>query len=337
MVDLKTKYMGMELKNPIIIGACNLLTEKNNLKKMEEAGAAAIVYKSLFEEQIQLESIQLQEELQQYNERNAEMLRLFPDMEHSGPGEYLMNLTNARKQVDIPFFASLNAVYSESWLEYAKKIEECGVDGIELNFYHIPKEFDRTEKSIVEEQIEILEELKSNLKIPIAVKLSPFYTNPLYVISNMDSSNIDAFVLFNRFFQPDINIHEEKNHFPYNLSNPEDARLSLRYAGILHDNIQASICANTGIYTGEDVIKMLLAGADAVQIVSTLYKNGIDHIQTMLSDMEKWMANKNYQSINDFKGKLSMKKARDPFSYKRAQYVDILFNSDDILKKYPQR
>lgn len=329
--------MGIELKNPIIVGASNLVLDENHLKQMEEAGAAAIVYKSLFEEQVQLENLALSEAMEEYTERHAEMTTLFPDIEHAGPREFLMNLRNARKVVSIPLFASLNAVYKETWVEYAEQLAETGVDGLELNFYSVPQDFNKTEASITDEQITIVRQVKKAVRIPVAVKISPFYTNPLYLIKKLDEEGVNGVVLFNRLFQPDIDIDLEENYFPYNLSHQQDSRIALRYAGLLYGNINASLCANTGILTGEDVITMILAGADCVQVVSTLYKNQIEYISTMLTDIQEWMHEKQYQKLNDFRGKLSKKRIKDPFAYKRAQYVDILLKSEEIFKRYPMR
>ena len=335
MANLKSHYLGIELKNPVIVGACNLVNDKKSLKRIEEAGAAAIVYRSLFEEQIQLESLELQNQLEEYAERHAEMVNLFPDIDHAGPEEYLMNLESAVKAVNIPVFASLNAVYKETWIEYAKKIAETGVAGIELNFYAVPKDFEMCGADIIAEQLEITEKIVKELSIPVSVKLSPYYTNILSVIKRMDNSGVKGFVLFNRLFQPEIDIVKETHYYPYNLSHESDNKLPLRYAGLLHGNINASICSNTGIYNGNDVIKMILAGADVVQVVSTLYKNKIEYISTILKDIETWMDSKKYKSIDDFKGKLSKNNIKDPYAYKRAQYVEILMKSDSIFNRYP--
>lgn len=337
MSDLRTTYMGIELKNPIIVGASNLVLDENHLKQMEDAGAAAIVYKSLFEEQVQLENLALSEAMDEYTERHAEMTTLFPDIEHAGPREFLMNLRKARKAVSIPLFASLNAVYQETWVEYAEQLAETGVDGLELNFYSVPQDFSKTEASITDEQIAIVRDVKKAVRIPVAVKMSPFYTNPLYLIKKLDEEGVNGMVLFNRLFQPDIDIDLEENYFPYNLSHQQDSRIALRFAGLLYGNINASICANTGVLTGEDVITMILAGADCVQVVSTLYKNQIDYISTMLTDIQEWMHEKQYQKLDDFRGKLSKQRIKDPFAYKRAQYVDILLKSEEIFKRYPMR
>jgi dihydroorotate dehydrogenase (fumarate) len=328
--------MGIELKNPIIVGACNLVTDLSALKTIEESGAAAIVYKSLFEEQIHLENLEQHHAEEDYAERHAEMSSgMLPEMEHAGPEEHLMKLKEAKEALNIPLIASLNAVYEETWVDYAKKIEDTGVDGIEINFYAIPKDFDIDGRSILTEQLDILQKVRENIKIPLAVKLSPYYTSILYTIGEMDKLDVDAFVLFNRLFQPEIDIDKEVHYFPYNLSVQNDNRLTLRYAGLLYGNIKAQVCATHGIYTGEDVAAMILAGADTVQVVSTLYKNGLNQISTILDHLESWMKKKNYDTLEDFRGKLSKSTLKDPFIYKRAQYVDILLNSEQIFKKYP--
>jgi dihydroorotate dehydrogenase (fumarate) len=334
-MDLSTTYLGLKLKNPVIIGASNLVTDLNFLKKLEDAGASAIVYKSLFEEQIQLENLEAYHAEEDYGSRHAEMGSMFPPSEDAGPAEFLFNLSKARQTLKIPLIASLNAVYDDTWYEYARKIEETGVDALELNFYAVPREFDIDDNSILQEQLDTLEGVKKTVKIPVSVKLSPFYTNPLYCIGEMDKKGADGFVLFNRLFQPDIDLDKEGLHYPYMLSNEEDNRLPLRFAGLLYGNIKGSICSNTGILTGRDALKMILAGADAVQVVSTIYKHGPKQIGKILDEMEEWMKAKKYNSLSDFKGKLAKVNIKDPYAYQRAQYVDILMRSKEIFKKYP--
>lgn len=337
MADLTTNYLGLELKNPVIAGASNLVTDMGAIKELEDAGIAAIVYKSLFEEQIQLESLQMDQELEEYNEIHAEMTSLFPKLQHAGPEEHLHHLRQVKESVSIPVFASLNAVFEPTWIEYAEKLEETGVDGIEVNFYAVPKDPAKDEQKIVDEQTAILKKIKQRIKIPVAVKLSPFYTNALKVIHDLAATGVDGFVLFNRLFQPDINIETETLHYPYNLSHPEENRLALRFAGLLYKEVEASICANGGIFDGKDVIKMILAGADAVQVVSTLYKNKPGYVSTILKDISSWMDKKGYKNLNDFRGKLSRKNVQDPYAYKRAQYVDILMKSEEMEKLFPIR
>lgn len=335
MADLKTKYLGLELKNPVILGANNLVTNIDNIRKAEDAGASAVVYKSLFEEQIQLEAAQFDDELDEYTERHAEMVSLFPNLQYAGPEEHLYNLQKVKESVGIPVIASINAIYKETWVEYARLIEQTGVDALELNFYAVPRDMDLDGREIISKQIENFKAVKSKVSLPISVKLSHFYANPLNIIGQFDKAGVDGFILFNRLFQPDIDITKEQHYTPYGISNPEDHRLALRFAGLLYGTIKASICSNTGIFTGEDVIKMLLAGADCVQVVSTVYKNKIDYLRTIIEDIQKWMDAKGYQKIDDFKGKLSNRNINDPFVYKRAQYIDLLLKSDEIFKKYP--
>jgi len=336
MADLKTHYMGLELKNPVIIGASNIVTDIENLKRIEKAGASAIVYKSLFEEQIQLENLELFERKTEYYERNAEMISLYPESKSGTLDimEHLLALRKAKESVTIPVFASINAVLNETWVEYAKKIEETGVDGLELNFYSLPEKFDKESEDIEKKQIKILTLVKSAVKIPVSVKLSPYYTNPLKLISDMDKAGADAFVLFNRLFQPDIDVQTEEHNFPYSLSNKEDNRLPLRFAGLLYGNTKASICANSGIMNGSDVIKMILAGADCVQIVSTVYLNQIEVISSMLVEIDNWMDSRHYKSIESFRGKLSKMNSENKLLYHRAQYMDFMMTTSQILKKY---
>jgi len=337
MANLTTKYMGVNLKNPIIIGASNLVKDLAHIRRMEDSGASAIVYKTLFEEQIELERLQLSEELNQYNERHAEMISLFPDIQHAGPTEHLMNLRKVVESVNIPVIASLNCTFDETWVEYAKLIEQTGVNALELNFYAVPGDFKKEGKAIINEQLDVITQVKKAVRIPVSVKLSPFYTNILNIIQQMYYAGVDGFILFNRLFQPEIDIEKMEHYFPYNISHEEDNRMTLRYVGLLHGEIRGSICAGTGIFNGRDVVKMILAGADCVQVVSTVYKNGFDHVGKMLTEIEEWMDRKQFDSIEKFQRKLSRKNMKDPFAYKRAQYVDILMKSDDIFKNYPMR
>jgi len=332
MNKLKTRYMGIELNNPIILGASNLVTDLDNLKKAEELGVAAIVFRSLFEEQIQLESFQLDERLNEFNDLNAEMVQIHPNIEHAGPEEHLLNIRKARECLSIPLIASLNAVNNDTWLKYARLISETGVDGIELNFYQIPVDFKKTAKEIEEAQINTLKEIRKNISIPISVKLSPDYSNILNFIQKLDNSGADAFVLFNSFFQPDIDVISEKHIKTSHLSNVGDYKKSLRYAGLLYDNIKSDICSSYGIFSGEDVIKLLLSGATCVQVVSTIYKNGLTQIDTIKRELTEWMDTKNYKSIDEFRGKLSKNRlTANPFIYKRAQYVELLLNSEELF------
>jgi dihydroorotate dehydrogenase (fumarate) len=332
MASTNTTYMGIELKNPIIVGACSMTSNMSSIKKIEEQGAAALVFPSLFEEQIELERMKLEQELASVDNLNPEMIDIFPDLEHAGPKEHLTWVRKARESVNIPLLASLNCINRETWSDYAVQLAETGVDGLELNFFATPSDFDRTANVIEDEQVAILKEVKASIKIPVSVKLSVNYTNPLNFIKKLDDAGVDGFVLFNRFFQPDIDIEEEKNSFPFNFSSEVDNRLPLRYAGLLYDNLRADVCSSTGIIMAKDVIKMLLAGATCVQVVSSLYRNKVTHLKTLVEALERWMTDKNYSDIASFRGKLSRKNSSDPWRYTRSQYVKLLLHPESFLK-----
>ena len=336
-INLSTNYGGLIIKNPIVIGASNIVTNVENLVKLQEAGAAAIVYKSLFEEQIQLESYQLDQLQESYSNWDAEHSTLFPTANHAGAAEHLKQLKEARTRLTIPLIGSLNCVHDDSWLEYALKMEDTGIDALELNFYSTNIDFETTSEEIETKHLRALELVRAGVRLPLFVKLSPFYTNTLRLIARMDQSGVDGYILFNRLFQPDIDVDDEEHFFPYNFSSESDGRLALRYAGLLHKKVKGSIISNTGILTGRDVVKMLLAGADAVQVVSAIYKKGISTIAQMVREIENWMSIKEYGSLYDFQGKLAKENLADPFAYKRAQYVDILMKSEIFMKYHPKR
>jgi len=337
MADLSTTYMGIKLKNPLILGACNLVKKSDTVRQLQDAGIGAIVYHSLFEEQIQLENLQLDEELNEYNERHAEMIDIFPDLEHAGPKEHLYNVSKLKKSVDVPVIASLNAIYEPTWVEYAQELEKTGVDGLELNLYAVPGYFEVDGKTIEEKQVQIVKAVKKAVKIPVSVKMSLFYTNPLNFIKKVDEAGADAYVLFNRFFQPEIDIEKEEFYYPWELSSPKDHMIGLRFAGLLHGNLDGDVCISRGIYDAKDVIKMIIAGADTVQVVSTVYKNQPAVISQILKGLNDWMDAKGYKSLDDFRGKLSRKNMKDPFAYQRAQYVEILTKSEEVFKKFPMK
>ena len=336
MADIKTRYMGLELKSPIIAGASNLVTDIENLRRIEKSGAGAIVYKSIFEEQVQLENLELFERKTEYEDRHAEMVNIFPE-QNSGASDiegHLKSLKKAKQAVSIPLFASINAVLNESWVEYAVKIQETGVDGLELNFYMSPEKDDKKFEETENKQIRIFKDVRAAVKLPISVKLSPFYSNPVKLISDLDNAGADGFVLFNRLFQPDIDVQTEEHFYPYSLSHKEDNRLPLRFAGLLYGNTRGSVCTSSGIIDSSDVIKMILAGADSVQVVSTLYLNQIEVISKIISGLENWMDSKGYKTLDSFRGKLSKKNSKNKLPYHRSQYMDFMMTTSEILKKY---
>ncbi len=330
MADLKTSYMGIALENPVIAGASELTGHMDSIKKIEDSGAGALIIKSLFEEQIQLERARFEEEQGQFSGFNAEMSSLYPEMEHSGPDTHLMWVQKAREAVSIPVFASLNAVNKDTWTEWAVKLQETGVDGLELNFFANPEQQANNSASVEQEQLEAVQAVVKSVKIPVAIKMSLFYTTPITIARKLSDAGAQGLVLFNKFFQPDIDVEKEANTLPLNLSTSTANRLPLRYAGLLYGNVNACICASSGIMDGLDVVKMLLAGADVVQVVSTLYKNRITQLGRLVSDLNNWMDVKGYENINAFRGKMSRQKSNDPWVYKRAQYAKLLMKPNPL-------
>lgn len=335
MADLRTTYMGLKLKNPILAGASALTASMDSIKRLEDAGVAALVTKSLFEEQIQLERFKFDEDQEKDNYRNAEMITVRPHLEFAGPAEHLMWVQKTKEEVDIPVIASLNAVNRDTWIDFARQLEQTGVDALECNLFASPGDPDREGASVEEEQAALVSDIKAAVSIPVSLKLSFFYTNPMNVVRKLAEAGGDAFVLFNRLFEPDLDINEQKPTCPFNFSYETDYRLSLRYAGLLRGGIDVDVCCSTGIFSGETVVKMLLAGATAVQTVSAVFQNGYPHVANMLEDIEGWMERNGYTTLADFRGKLSQRQSRDPWAYTRAQYVRLLMNPEEIVKNFP--
>lgn len=333
MADLQTRYLGLPLKNPIIAGASDLTANLDTLRRIEEAGAGALVLKSLFEEQIQLERYKLAQDLTQGEERYAEMVTIFPRLEHAGPREHLMWIRKAKAGATIPVIASLNCVGRSTWIEYAKALAAEGVDALELNFFASPRDPSLPGAHIEEEQLDVVRAVKDVVKVPIAVKLSLFYTNPLNFISRLDGDGVDGLVLFNRFFQPDIDAEREAMGMPFNFSHPVDSRIPLRFAGLLHGRVKADVCASTGIMSGADVARMVLAGSTAVQVVTALYRNRVESIAKMSADLGAWMDRKGYRTLADFRGRLSALHAKDAWAYTRAQYAKMLLDPKEFMEE----
>jgi dihydroorotate dehydrogenase (fumarate) len=335
MTTQETSYMGLSLKNPIIAGASYLTADLDSIKKLEDGGAAAIVVKSLFEEEIQLQSNKLDEDLVKYNNRYAEMIDFFPQLGHAGPDEHLMWIAKTKEAVSIPVIASLNAVSPETWTAWAKKIEQTGADGIELNLIDFPEDYRKTGTELENLQLSIIKAVQNDARIPVSIKIGSSYTNPLNFIAHADDTHINGIVLFNRFFEPDIDSENQNTIFPFNLSSRGDYRRSLRVTGIAAGYIKADICGSCGILTGSDAIKMILAGAQCVQIVTALYQKGVNHIQTMARDIEQWMERKGYASLDAFRGKLRADANADPWAYSRSQYVKLLMRSGQVVENAP--
>ena len=328
MADLRTNYMGIELKNPIMVGACSLSRQIDSIKELEAAGAGALVLKSLFEEQVQLENADFEQSLSQYDEMYAEAVNLFPEVSHAGPKEHLFWVGEARKATEMPLIGSLNAVNEDVWVDYAKQLAETGVDGLELNFYSLPLDPKLAGGDIEKSELETFSKVRDAVKLPISVKMHPYYTNVMNMVAEFDRRGANAVVMFNRMFQPDLNINTGEERKRLVLSDARDGLNTLRWTALLNGRVEADLVAGTGILTGQDVIKMVMAGATAVQIASTLYANRPAYIGTMLEQLNGWMDEKGHASLADFRGAASKQNVKDPWAYERGQYIKALLGFD---------
>jgi dihydroorotate dehydrogenase (fumarate) len=326
MADISTSYMDISLASPVIVGASAFSKKTDNIKKAEEAGAGALVIHSLFQEQIELEALELDEALMVSSEHFAESLTYFPQLEHAGPREHVMWVEKARQAVKMPLLASLNASSMGVWVDYARQLESAGVDGLELNMYAVETDPNTAAADIEKRSLDVIAAVKSAVRKPVAVKLSPWYTSVANFAAKAVEAGASGLVLFNRFYQPTIDTDHEKLKISLDLSSPSEARLPLRWTAILSGEVTADIASSTGVHSGEDVIRMILAGAKAVQTVSTLYLHGLNHIEALNRQVSEWMDSKGYGSVADFRGKVSKEKTADPWAFERAQYVKLLLS-----------
>ncbi|MHC4981914.1 MAG: dihydroorotate dehydrogenase-like protein [Planctomycetota bacterium] len=325
-MDLTTRYMQLELSCPLVPSASPLSKQIDNIRKMEDAGAGAVVLWSLFEEQIEHEASELDHYLQYGTERFAESLSYFPEPAefHLGPEEYLDHIAKAKQAVDIPIIASLNGVSTGGWISYAKQIEQAGADALELNVYFIPTDPAVTAQQVEDVYASALEAVKSNVSVPVAMKLSPFFSSTAAMARRLDDAGADALVLFNRFYQPDIDVGELEVVPTLELSTTFEQRLPLRWIAILHGKVKASLAATTGVRSGEDAAKMILAGADVVMMCSALLENGIDHLAAVREGLIRVMEQKQYESVERMKGVMSQRKCAEPAAFERANYIKAL-------------
>ncbi len=325
-MDLSTTYLGKKLKNPLVPSASPLSRDEASIKLMEDAGAGAVVLESLFEEQILHEKNEIDHYLSQGTESFAESLSYFPDsdMYNFGPDEYLEHIRKSKEAVDFPVIASLNGVSTGGWIEYARKMQQAGADAIELNTYYLATDPDKDSRVIEENYVEILREIKKVVTIPVAMKLSPFFTSLSSMAKKFDEEGVDGLVLFNRFYQPDIDLENLEVVPNLVLSSSESMRLPLRWVAILYGKIKANIAATSGIHTAEDVLKMIMAGADVTMLCAVLFQHGIGRITTILDDMRKWMEDHEYESVEQMKGSMSHKSVPEPAAFERANYMRVL-------------
>lgn len=322
-MDLTTNYLGLRLRTPLVVAASPLSEEIDNIKRMEDAGAAALVVYSLFEEQLRRDRLELNQHLEHGTFSYPEALTYFPEPEefHLGPEDYLKHIANAKKSVRIPIIASLNGSSAGGWTQYGKAIQEAGADALELNIYYIPTDVDLTGGDVEQTYLDILKAVKSEVTIPVAVKLSPFFSNFANMAKRLDETGADGLVLFNRFYQPDIDLETLEVKPNILLSTPMAMRVPLRWIAILYDRIRASLAATSGVHRASDVLKMLMAGADVTMLCSVLIRHGIKQIGVIERDLSVWMEEHEYVSIQQLRGSLSQKNCSDPSTFERAQYM----------------
>jgi dihydroorotate dehydrogenase (fumarate) len=322
-MDLSTRYLGMKLRTPLVPSASPLSDNLDNIKRMEDAGASAVVLYSLFEEQLAREQEAIEHHLKHGTESFAEALSYLPAPEEFrvGPEGYLEKIRKAKKAAAIPIIASLNGVSIGGWVDYAKKIEEAGADAIELNIYFIPADPAQSSAAIEQTYVDILKAVKYVVNIPVALKLSPFFSSLASMARRFDDAGANALVLFNRFYQPDMDLETLEIRPNVLLSTPQALRLPLRWIAILYGRIKANLAATSGVHSAEDVLKVLLAGANVAQLCSVLLQHGIGHIREIEKGMIEWMDKHEYESVSQLQGSMSQRSCADPSAFERAQYM----------------
>jgi|SRR5208283_5179483 len=323
MIDLTTSYLGLPLRTPLVASASPLSQEIDGIRRLEDAGASAIVLFSLFEEQLRQESLELEYHLAEGIDSFAEAASFFPqpDEFRLGPEGYLEHIRRAKQAVAVPLIASLNGSTLGGWGHYAKQIEQAGADAIECNIYFIPTDPGLSSSDIEKTYIDILREVKISVRIPVAVKVSPFFSNMANMAKRFDQAGANGLVLFNRFYQPDINLDELEIQPNVLLSTPQALRLPLTWIGILFGRVRASLAATSGVHGPEDVIKLLMVGADVTMLCSTLLRNGISHLQHIEAGVLEWMEKREYESVQQMKGSMSQVRCPNPSAFERAQYM----------------
>jgi len=324
MLDLSTTYLGIPLKNPLVVAASSISNHVDRVKLAEESGAGALIIRSLFEEQIQLDHLRSHEFMTRHDEGTAEATSYFPSVKTGGASEHLTWVERTRKAVKMPIFASLNAVSPNSWATYARQLQDTGVNALELNPYAVETALDRTGADVEKALLDLVAAVRAEVKIPIAVKLGMFFTNTANVIHELEKTGVQGVVMFNRFLQPDIDPEHETlvNEMVY--STPAELKIPLRWIALMYGRTKLDLALSTGAHTARDAMKALLAGATVVQFAATLFKNGIPYLSTILVNLQQWMMEREYQKVDDFRGKLSQKNCDDPFAFERAQYVRLL-------------
>jgi dihydroorotate dehydrogenase (fumarate) len=325
-MDLSTDYLGLKLKSPLIPGASPFSENLDKVKQLEDAGAAAIVLHSLFEEQILNEERALRQQMDEPAESFAEAVTYFPHLPdfHIGPEEYLEHIRKAKEIVAVPVIASLNGATSGGWIDYAKGIEEAGADALELNLFFLGTRFEETGEQVERRCIEVIVQVKQTVSIPVAVKIGPFFSSTANAVYRMEKAGADGFVIFNRFYQPDIDVEHLEVTPRHVLSTSDELRLRLRWLALLSPRIKASLAATGGVHTVEDVVKGIMAGAHALQLVSVLLQNGPGHLKVLNDGLAQWMEGHNYASVREMRGIMNLHSAPDPAALTRANYMEML-------------
>jgi len=323
MSDLRTTYLGLKLRTPLVASASPLSQEIDGIRELEDAGASAVVLYSLFEEQLRQESFELEHHLAEGTDSFAEATSFFPqpDEFRLGPEGYLDHIRRAKEAVSIPIIASLNGTTVGGWTQYAKLIDQAGADALECNIYSVAADPDVPSSAVEQQYLDILKAVKSAVTIPVAVKISPFFSNMANMARRLDESGANALVLFNRFYQPDINLEELEIQPNVLLSTPQALRLPLTWIGILYGRIRANLAATSGVHSPEDVVKLLMVGADVTMLCSALLRNGISHLQHIERGLLEWMEKHEYESVQQMKGSMSQIRCPNPSAFERAQYM----------------
>lgn len=322
MANLNTTYMGLKLKNPVIAASSGLTNSVNDIKEFAESGAGAIVLKSIFEEEIRRELEKDMDVMKMETSLYPETLDYYDNYaEDDSLTNYLRLIRESKKAVDIPIIASINCMTSEKWPYYAETLQDAGADALELNVFIMPSDFEKSDKDQEKVYFEIVEKVKKIVKIPVSLKISYYSANLGLFIQKLSNSGINGLVLFNRFYSPDIDINKLELLSTNVTSTPAELAIPLRWIGIMHNRVGCDLAASTGIHDGEAIIKQILAGAKVVEVASAFYKNGKGIIKDMLNDLSVWMDQKGYQSLNDFRGKMSQDKAKNPAAYERMQFM----------------
>jgi dihydroorotate dehydrogenase (fumarate) len=333
MIDLTTKYMGLNLKNPLVASASPLSKKVETAKKLEEAGVSAVVMYSLFEEQITHDSRQLDHFLSFGTDSFQEAMSFYPDMDHYniGPEGYLEHISKLKKALNIPVIASLNGISTGGWVDYSKKMQEAGADALELNFYYVPTSLKLTAVELEKAYIQLVADIRSEIKIPLAVKLSPFYTALPQFASEIVKAGANALVCFNRFIQPDLDIENLKINPNLMLSTSEELRLPLRWTAILFGKVKADIALTSGVHTAEDMVKAIMAGANVTMLASELIQKGPARAASLIAELSTWMEAHEYESVKQMLGSMSHKNVDDPAAFERGNYMKALQSFDNKL------